>query len=386
MNLSQIFRREKPDARVSVQTARQSDGFLSPLELPVPCAGEAELFERLRASVPIIDAAVQKIVRLTVDFAPKSADPVSQRLLDDFAAGVPVGSSGRGLGSFAAGFLDSLLTCGTAVGEAVLTPELDGVAGLYLPPLSNISLRPGRDALDAEILAGPPGRQRPLECPGLVWHACLNPAPGELTGRSLLSGLPFLSEILMKVYEAVGNNFQRIGSLRYAVTYRPDGPADRAAAREIADSIAKEWSEGMSASARGEIRDFVAVGDVDVRVIGADNQYIDTSVPVRQLLEQIVAKLGLPPFLLGLSWSTTERMSRLQADILTTELESYRRLLEPVLREVCGLRLRAAGRAPDVAIEWGCISLQDETELAAARLSRARAQLLERQTQGGKEA
>ena len=83
----------------------------------------------------------------------------------------------------------------------------------------------------------------------------------------------------------------------------------------------------MQAAAEGEIRDFVAVGDVDIRVIGADNQFIATEVPVRQLLEQIVAKLGLPPFLLGLSWSSTERMSSQQSDLLTGELESYRRLL-----------------------------------------------------------
>ena len=37
---------------------------------------------------------------------------------------------------------------------------------------------------------------------------------------------------------------------------------------------------------------------------------------MRQILEQLVAKTGLPPFLLGLNWSTTERMSTQQADIL----------------------------------------------------------------------
>ena len=135
---------------------------------------------------------------------------------------------------------------------------------------------------------------------------------------------------------------------------------------------------GMQAAAAGEIRDFVAVGDVDIRVIGADNQFISTEVPVRQLLEQIVAKLGLPPFLLGLSWSSTERMSSQQSDLLTGELESYRKLLTPVLAKICGLYLRSQGYAPVVTVEWGAISLQDETELATARLTRARAEELER--------
>ncbi len=134
----------------------------------------------------------------------------------------------------------------------------------------------------------------------------------------------------------------------------------------------------MQAASEGEIRDFVAVGDVDIRVIGADNQFIATEVPVRQLLEQIVAKLGLPPFLLGLSWSSTERMSSQQSDLLTGELESYRRLLTPVLAKIAGLYLRSQGFAPEVAVEWAPISLQDETEEATARLTRAKAEELER--------
>jgi len=145
----------------------------------------------------------------------------------------------------------------------------------------------------------------------------------------------------------------------------------------VADTVAREWSGAMEAAGQGEIRDFVAVGDVSIRVIGADNQFIGTEVPVRQILEQIVAKTGLPPFLLGLSWSTTERMSRQQADILTTELESYRSILTPVAERICRLALDLAGLPGKAEIEWESISLQDEVEAANARYTNARAALLE---------
>ena len=140
-----------------------------------------------------------------------------------------------------------------------------------------------------------------------------------------------------------------MGNVRYAVTYKPSGdPAERAYAGERTRQIAKEWSEGMRAGTHGEIRDFVCAGDVDIRVIGSDNALLDTEVPVRQLLEQLIAKLSIPPFLLGLNWSTTERMSTQQADILTSELEYYRRLLEPALRRIgtAFLRLPAQTRLP----------------------------------------
>jgi hypothetical protein len=121
----------------------------------------------------------------------------------------------------------------------------------------------------------------------------------------------------------------------------------------------------------------VAVGDVDIKVIGADNQLFDTNVPVRQLLEQIVAKLSIPPFLLGLSWSSTERMSSQQADILTSELEYYRRLLTPVICDIGNAFLASSGWDSVCSVEWSNINLQDESVLAESRLKNAQAREIE---------
>ena len=125
----------------------------------------------------------------------------------------------------------------------------------------------------------------------------------------------------------------------------------------------------------------MSVGDVSIKVIGADNQILDSNVPVRQMLEQIVAKTGLPPFMLGLSWSSTERMSSQQADVLTSELEAYRRLLSPVISKICKAFLRGEGFGCDCHIEWDDITLQDEVELAKARLYNAQAEKLEQENE-----
>lgn len=138
-------------------------------------------------------------------------------------------------------------------------------------------------------------------------------------------------------------------------------------------------------SDKEQTRDFVSVGDVSIKVIGADNQILDSEVPVRQLLEQIVAKLSVPPFLLGLSWSSTERMASQQCDILTSELEWYRALVTPVITKICRLFLRMEGFDDGVEIEWSNINLQDETELAQARLWRAQAQEIEQRIKEGED-
>ena len=116
------------------------------------------------------------------------------------------------------------------------------------------------------------------------------------------------------------------------------------------------------------MRDFVAVGDVGIRVIGADNQILDSEVPVRQILEELIAKTGIPPFMLGLQWSSTERMSAQQADMLTTEITALRRTLTPAVERVCRLWLRMHGFGGNFDVNWDEINLQDEVEEARAAL------------------
>ena len=140
--------------------------------------------------------------------------------------------------------------------------------------------------------------------------------------------------------------------------------------------IAKGWSEAMKSS--GEVRDFVAVGDVEIKVIGGEAPILDSQVPVRQILEQLVAKTGLPPFLLGLNWSTTERMSTQQADILTSELWALRRTVEPILHKICKTYLALEGLDNRVEIQWNDISLQDIAQEAQADLYKAQAEKLRR--------
>ena len=123
--------------------------------------------------------------------------------------------------------------------------------------------------------------------------------------------------------------------------------------------------------------DFVAVGDVSIRVIGAENHMPDCEIPVRTIMEQLLAKLGIPPFLLGLSWSSTERMSEQQADILTSELEYYRAVVEPVISKIVSMHLRLSGYNSGFEIIWDDINLQDTVELSQARLNNAHAMQIE---------
>ena len=335
--------------------------------------GELALYRQLRRTVPVVDAAIGKLVRLVGGFDVKCADRAAERALRRFLNEAPVGYGQSGIHQFLSVYLGGLLTDGRAIGEMVVQ---DGhLAGLCWGDAAQLILQTGDSPLETVICRSENGRAVPLPRQHLLLLTTLNPEPEAPFGVSMLRGIPFLAQILMTIYRTIGVNWERAGNVRYSVICR-GGDENGVSAGARAEQMAEAWSEAMRENRQGVVRDFVAVGDVEIRVIGTDGQVMESEIPVRQLLEQIVARLGLPPFMLGLSWSSTERMSQQQADMLTSELWSLRRTVEPVLKRICRLFLALEGMDGETEIVWDEISLQDTVEEARAALYRAQAEKL----------
>lgn len=372
-----IFKKRNT-SRVSAPVTQTKNGHpFGILDGYVPLgAPQIRLYYTLREAIPVIDAAILKIVRLAGGFEIVCTEKAAQNAMDDFVKNVPVGGNRQGLDAFIDSYLEQLLTCGTAVGEMVTDSDGD-LRALFNAPLNNIELKRNQNGFDIDIYVRDGGELRKVPLPEMCLLSVLNPEPGSLTGNSILKGMPFVSSVLLRIFESIGANWERVGNLRFAVTYNPKNDAiDRAYAKDRAMQVAKEWGEAMQSGS--EIRDFVAVGDVQIKVIGADNQILDSEIPVRQMLEQIVAKTGIPPFMLGLSWSSTERMSQQQSDALTSELEAYRRILSPVITKICSAFLRSRGYSGGFDVVWNDITLQDEVEQSRAMLYRAQAEKIQR--------
>lgn len=344
--------------------------------------GEAQVYRDLREALPILDGAVQKLVRLTGGFRVRCPDKEAERRLSLFLRTVPCGRGQFGIDSFLAAYLDSLLTYGRSVGEMVVSRGR--LRALCWGDVTKVEIREGDSPLDIAICApDETGKMRVLPYQNLLLFTPLNPEPASPYGVSLFRGMPFLAEILLKIYHTVGVNWERAGNVRYSVVYKPqEETLDGATAQERGAQIAGQWTRAMEESRSGGVRDFVAVGDVDIKVIGADGKILDSQVPVRQILEQLVARTGLPPFLLGLSWSATERMSTQQSDLLTTELWALRRAVTPALERICRTYLRLEGFGCEAEILWDDISLQDLVEEAQAGLYKAQAKKIQRETEG----
>lgn len=337
---------KKTESIKTVQTVLRETRNNSPIfsRFAVQSRTERQLYTTLRESVPIIDAALCKIIRLIGGFKIVTSSAESQKIADSFVKNVRTNGEMTGLESFVLCYLDSLLTYGQAVGEIVPDSDGEGICALYNASLDDVEIR-------------------------------ADSSPLKLAVYTLGNGTAEEPKHPERIFESVKTNWERVGDIRFAVTLNPDSNGS-AVSRENAQAVADEWKKAMRSDS---VCDFVSVGDVSIKVIGAESDMPDCDIPVRHILEQIIAKLGIPPFLLGISWSSTERMSEQQADILTSELAYYRTVLEPVITKIVSAHLKMCGYNDSFKIEWDKINLQDAVELSQARLNNANAMNIERQ-------
>ncbi len=335
--------------------------------------GEERVYREMREAIPVLDAAVSKMVRLCGGFQVRCRDREAQSRLNRFLLTVPCGRGQTGIDSFLGAYLDSLLTYGRAVGELVVAGGR--LRAVCWGDVTRLEVQEGENSLDTVLWGmNDYGQMRPLPYQQLLLFTTMHPEPAHPYGVSMFRGMPFLADILLKIYHTIGSNWERAGNIRYSVVCKGGEDLDPDAVQERGRQIAEQWSKAMEDSKNGTVRDFVAVGDVKIGVIGNEAPILDSEVPVRQIMEQLVAKTGLPPFLLGLSWSTTERMSTQQADLLTSELWALRRTVEPAVRKICRMYLALEGLDDQFEILWDDISLQDITQEAQADLCRAQAE------------
>ena len=118
-----IFRKHKDSAEdtyvagTAVQTSSvRSHPFIA-LGGYTPLGGyNSRIYASLREGVPIIDSAVEKIVRLVGGFEFRTGSDRLDEEVNRFFSVIKVGTGQTGIQCFADTYLDQLLTYGTAVG------------------------------------------------------------------------------------------------------------------------------------------------------------------------------------------------------------------------------------------------------------------------------
>ena len=225
--------------------------------------GEDRIYRQLREAIPVLDAAVTKLVRLSGGFRVACCNEYAQARLEQFLKTVPVGHGQVGIDNFLAGYVDSLLTVGRAVGEIVMGGGR--IHGICWADVTKLQVEEAENGLDVVLWgANEKGLLRPLPYQQLLLFTTMNPEPDHPYGVSIFRGMPFLADILMKIYTAMGSNWERAGNVRYSVICKDTENLDPLQLQERGKQVATEWARALEDGKIGTVRDFVAVGDVQI--------------------------------------------------------------------------------------------------------------------------
>lgn len=192
---------KKTESIKTVQTVLRETRNNSPIfsRFAVQTRTERQLYTTLRESVPIIDAALCKIIRLIGGFKIVTSSAESQKIADSFVKNVRTNGEMMGLESFILCYLDSLLTYGQAVGEIVPDSGGEGICALYNASLDDVEIRADSSPLKLAVYTLGTGIAEEPKHPERIFATLLNPKPGTVCGTSILSGLPFVSSILLRI-------------------------------------------------------------------------------------------------------------------------------------------------------------------------------------------
>jgi hypothetical protein len=340
-------------------------------------AREMDLYRELRRLLPIVDAAIHRLTRLIGTVRVESTAGVIEDI-EGFLRHVPVNGLQRGFDVFLANHIGQMLLYGCAGAEVVPETGRRGVRALLNLDSRYLRVLEDNPPLKLGIGYQPPGTREPIRIPPSLALYSVNAPEGDAPyGTSLLRSVPFVARLVLTMERALEQTWERMGAPSYKVTWNPPADfvdPDGERTREIMKGIEDGFTSAMQARHdTGLVSDFFAAGDVTAEILGAGGSQLEFRETYRALTEQIVARTGLPPFMLGLSWATTERMSQQQADLLINEVKHLRRQLEPMVEQLIDLWMVLVRRRARFRVRWSEVSLQDLKDTADAVYRRAMA-------------
>lgn len=344
-----------------------------------------ELYDTIRSTVPLCDAALDWHVDLMGEFTIESEkQPDAAEFLNDALKAVRVGDFDTGWQMFQSQVVDQALHYGRGIGEAIPVVSGKDIHRLVVGDAKAVRFKKRPDGTLALAQDIGLGRVEVLEDDRLVTLYAPSKRNGRPEGYSVLFGLAFVAQAEEQIVNAITHNFWRVGDPTFHIHVSggtgneissPD--AEQKWASDLLEAVETEFKEVQKARRGGEVRDLftAAAGDwkVDISTIGGEI-LTEFEQPMRVVCEQLIAKLGVPPFMFGLSWSARQTMTSDQSDMLVTKIDARRLAFEPCIRRICDAFLLMTGKTAEYEIVWDDVNLMDETQVAKARRDNAEAE------------
>ena len=346
----------------------------------VPRKIEGSFYEFLREAIPVIDAGINKLVSLDGHPEVEGDDEALVEEIKEWFYNVPVNDLQKGLQAFHQNFTGEAFEQGCAIGEFVTDKKRTDIIGLRVADSKSIKFKRTEKGIDIYQKADGDTEERPLKPDNLLYFSINNENQNPY-GVPLLRSTEFVSKILVTMHNSLGNVWERFGDPSFSIIYKTtkrEG-TDLASRRQ---TIEDEFNAAIRAKREGKSADFVRAIDKDseikIDIIGANGQELTFEAPARHVLEQIIAKIGLPPWMLGMHWSTTERLSENEAEILLADIATRQAAKMPYFYNLIRTLLLLRGRTwkkGDWKLKWAQVNLKDILRQAQARFMNAQADM-----------
>jgi hypothetical protein len=332
------------------------------------------IYKMIREAVPILDVAVLKYVRLMGNFRLDGlGNKTIQDSLDNFQRQVRVGWFDNGFGNWQDQLVDSAVSLGMGFGEVVPQIDLSGIHRLKIADATTFRfVKDGNSYVLGQIQSG---EWEPIKMQNQEYLHCLSfdQRNGEPQGYSMFYSLPFMTQIFLRIQKAIDNQIWRVGDPSFIVAIEGGKASNAQDVKSLSSKLQDEITSIMKDRKQGKVRD-AHIGlpnetKLNLMTLGANNELFDLEVPIHAVLEQIVSKTGFAPFMFGLyKWSSTERLSTHQNDMIVSTIKGYRTQFDSILEKTISTHLILEGNAgAKWQWEWNDVNLLDEVERARSR-------------------
>lgn len=371
------------------------------------------LYEGLRETIPIIDGAIDRLCTLDGILRVETESTKLDNLIAEFMEGVRVNDLDHGMQTFykiaanekyEQGFViggydvgarrEGVTRLRVADSKGVFFRRIDGVLRVwYAPPAPKRSNGDGVDKMQRALrnnYASYSFSAQTMQHLGLreldlstVFYQAIDVESDNPYGVSKLRSLEFSGKTLLTIANAIQQTWERFGDPIFDLTYKTSARISPEELETRRVKLSKNLAAALEAKRGGNAVDFVnAVGrddDLILKVVGHDNQTLEIETPARHLLEQIVAKWGVPPWMFGIVWGTSERLSDRQSDMAIQDTKTRFANARGGLEKIIATDLRAKGitwKRGDWQLIQELPNLKSEMETAQAEFLRAQTQLM----------
>lgn len=366
-----------PDSGIATSLRSWEYPFRMLLNNYVPLTQNYQAYDAIREGIPFVDAALRKLARMCSGFAVSTDSDVVTAEVNAWLSNVRFGDVLSGFDTFEYAYVNSLCQYGKALCEITLMASQRDVWSLYMVPVKQVRLVTTPDGLQLGEDDGK-GSVVPYARQDLFAYSAMNVEGDNPHGVSMLRSLQFVTNIALVMENALRQRWMRSGAPSFLLVDKL--PADMTGADANADNrsatIRSEWNSAQRARWNQEgVMDFVVSTQGDFRVDPIESRTeLEFTHSLRAMQEQIVSTVELAPFMLGLQWSTTERLSQQQADMIVSTIGAIRREVEPAYMRIVdwfmktrGYRVRAVPVWPDVSLADAVLTAQAESLCATAR-------------------